>query len=94
MLLYVVTDRTWLGNNDLATQVEDIIKNGATFIQLREKNITDEEFIYEAKKIKAITDKYNIPFVINDNINVAKIVDADGVHKVKAILRLKKPEKF
>ena len=42
MLLYVVTDRTWLGNNDLATQVEDIIKNGATFIQLREKNITDE----------------------------------------------------
>lgn len=90
MLLYVVTDRTWLGNNDLATQVEDIIKNGATFIQLREKNITDEEFIYEAKKIKAITDKYNIPFVINDNINVAKIVDADGVHIGQSDIEAKK----
>ena len=80
MLLYVVTDRTWLNGEDLATQVEEIIKNGATFIQLREKDMPFDEFLAEAKKIKAITDKYKVPFVINDNIEIAKAIDADGVH--------------
>jgi thiamine-phosphate pyrophosphorylase len=80
MLLYAITDRTWLGENSLAQQVEDAIRGGATFIQLREKNLSDEEFLEEAKKIKAVTDKYKVPFVINDNIMVAKMADADGVH--------------
>ena len=80
MLLYVVTDRTWLNEKSLESEVEKICNAGATFIQLREKGITDKEFIAEAKKIKFVTDKYKIPFVINDNIEVAKAVNADGVH--------------
>lgn len=80
MLLYVVTDRTWLGDNNLPEQVEQAIKGGATFIQLREKDLTFEEFVNVATEVKKITDQYQIPFVINDNVDVAIAVDADGVH--------------
>lgn len=80
MLLYVVTDRTWLGENNLISQIEDTIKAGATFVQLREKNKSFDEFVYEAAQIKQVTDRYGIPFVINDNIEVALAVHADGVH--------------
>lgn len=90
MLLYAVTDRTWLKGKSLESEVEKICKAGATFIQLREKDITNEEFIAEAKKIKAVTDKYKIPFVINDNIEVAKAVNADGVHIGQSDMEAKK----
>lgn len=80
MLLYVVTDRTWLGNNKLYEQVEEIVQSGATFIQLREKNLDYDSFVAEGREIRKITDRYNIPFVINDNIDVALAVGADGVH--------------
>lgn len=80
MLLYVVTDRTWLGNNKLYEQVEEIVQSGATFIQLREKNLDYDSFVTEGREIRKITDRYNIPFVINDNIDVALAVGADGVH--------------
>lgn len=80
MKLYIVTDRTWLGDNSLVDQVECTIKNGATFVQLREKDLSFDEFVKLALQIKAVTDTYNVPFVINDNIDVAKTVDADGVH--------------
>lgn len=80
MRLYVVTDRMWLGENSLAKQVEESIKGGATFVQLREKNISFEEYVAIAKEIKIVTDKYNIPFVINDDVDVAIACEADGVH--------------
>lgn len=80
MLLYAVTDRTWLGTTSLFEQVEASIKAGVTFVQLREKELSFEEFTAEAVKMKAITDKYNIPFVINDNIQVALACGADGIH--------------
>lgn len=80
MILYVITDRTWLGEKSLAEEVEEAIKGGATFIQLREKNIAFEEFLSIAKDVKKITDKYKIPFVINDNVDIAVKVNADGVH--------------
>ena len=80
MLLYVVTDRTWLGDNSLAMQVEEAIKGGATFIQLREKELSFHDFVKVATEIKIITDQYKIPFVINDNVEVAIAVNADGVH--------------
>lgn len=80
MLLYVVTDRTWLGGKSLSKQIEDIIKAGATCIQLREKDISFYEFLEIAREIKAVTDKYRVPFLINDNVEVALAVDADGVH--------------
>lgn len=80
MLLYVVTDRTWLGSHTLATQVEESLKAGATCIQLREKDLSFEEFLAEAKRIKAITDTCGVPFIINDNVEVAISCGADGVH--------------
>ncbi|MCI8341936.1 MAG: thiamine phosphate synthase [Firmicutes bacterium] len=90
MQLYVVTDRTWLGEKKLECEVEKICQAGATFIQLREKNITDDEFVKEALAIKKVTDKYKIPFVINDNVHVAKAVDADGVHIGQSDMEAKK----
>ena len=81
MALYAVTDRSWLKSGEtLAMQVESAIKGGATFIQLREKNMALDDFIEEGKVIKEITDRYKVPFVINDNIEVAIAINADGVH--------------
>lgn len=80
MTLYAVTDRSWLGDNSLDDLVEESIKAGVTFVQLREKNLDFNEFITLAKEIKIITDKYNIPYVINDNVDVAIACNADGVH--------------
>lgn len=80
MLLYVVTDRTWLGGGSLAQQVEQAVQAGATFVQLREKNLGFDQFVEIAAEIKTITDLYRIPYVINDNVDVAIAVKADGVH--------------
>lgn len=80
MLLYLVTDRTWLKDETLPEVVESILKNKATFIQLREKNLDYNNFKELAIKVKRVTDKYKVPFVINDNIHIAMEVDADGVH--------------
>lgn len=79
-MVYAITDRYWLNGAKLADQVEDVLKNGATFLQLREKSFTHEEMVAEAKEIKAIAAKYQVPFVINDDIYAAKEIDADGVH--------------
>jgi len=80
MLLYAVTDRTWLGKQKLIKQVDDCLKGGATFIQLREKELNYEAFLAEAKEIKTLCHKYRVPFVINDNVDIAAACDADGVH--------------
>ncbi len=80
LLLYAITDRTWLKEKTLPEAVEEAILGGATFIQLREKNLGYEEFFKIAGEVKTVTDKYNIPFVINDNVDVAASIDADGVH--------------
>lgn len=80
MLLYLVTDRTWLKEKSLAEEVELAINNGVTFVQLREKDLDYESFKNLAIDIKRITDKYKIPFVINDNIKIALEIGADGIH--------------
>lgn len=80
MLLYAVTDRTWLKGRTLADVVEEAIKAGVTFLQLREKNLEYDAFLQLAKEIKCVTDKYKIPYVINDNVQVAMAAGADGVH--------------
>ena len=80
MILYAVTDRHWLNGESLYSQVEKALKGGATFIQLREKNLGEEEFLAEAKEIARLCKSYHVPFVINDNVEIAKKVDADGVH--------------
>ncbi len=78
--LYAITDRQWLNNMTLPQAVEQAIIGGATFVQLREKNIDENEMIKLALDVKRVTDKYGVPFVINDNVYLAKEVDADGVH--------------
>ena len=80
MQLYAITDRNWLNGNTLASQVEEALRGGATFLQLREKNASKEEIIKEALEIKEICKKYNVPFVIDDDVDIAKEVNADGVH--------------
>ena len=80
LLLYAVTDRSWLGSHTLYQDVEAAIKGGATFIQLREKNLDEAHFLEEAKEIKELCKKYQVPFVINDNVDIALAMDADGVH--------------
>ena len=80
--LYAVTDRRWLAKNGytLETAVEEAILGGATIIQLREKELDFDAFLDEAKSIKKITDRYKIPLIINDNVEVAIACGADGVH--------------
>lgn len=80
LLLYAVTDRHWLNGASLTSQVEAALKGGATFIQLREKNLDDEAFYREALEIQQLCRQYQVPFVINDNVELAKKIGADGVH--------------
>lgn len=80
LLLYAVTDRTWLNDDTLYEQVEKAIKGGVNFVQLREKKLDEESFLNEALEIQKLCRKYNIPFVINDNVEIAKEINADGVH--------------
>ncbi len=80
LLLYAVTDRAWLNGRRLAADVEKALEGGATFVQLREKDATFDEFVAQAKEVKEVCKKYGVPFVINDNIEVALAVDADGIH--------------
>ncbi|MBO4440187.1 MAG: thiamine phosphate synthase [Spirochaetaceae bacterium] len=80
LLLYAVTDRHWLNGQTLEQQVELAIKGGATFVQLREKNADEAEFLELALKVQKVCRAYRVPFVINDNVELAKKIDADGVH--------------
>ncbi len=80
MLLYAVTDRMWSKGKGLKQQIKEALDGGITFLQLREKELSDEEFLKEALEIKDMVKEYNIPFVINDNVDVAIKCDADGVH--------------
>ncbi len=80
LLLYAVTDRAWLGGRTLEACVEQAIAGGATFVQLREKHACDDEFLELARALKPLCAAAGVPFVINDNIDIAIAVDADGVH--------------
>ena len=80
MQLYAVTDTQWLNGRDFLEVIESVLTNGATFLQLREKNATHEEIVAKAKAIKPIAKKYGVPFVIDDDIYAAKEADVDGVH--------------
>lgn len=80
LLLYAVTDRAWTGETSLEQQIEEAIKAGVTLIQLREKDMEEEAFIEEARRVKALTARYGIPLIINDSAKVALAADADGVH--------------
>ena len=78
--LYLVTDSEILKGRDFYKCIEDAIKAGVTMVQLREKNADGKEFLEKAIKLRQITKKYNVTFVINDRVDIAMIADADGVH--------------
>lgn len=80
MRLYAVTDRAWVGKQSLYEQVEAALKGGVTCVQLREKELSEEDFLAEAKEIKELCSRYHVPFFINDNVDVAIKCQADGVH--------------
>lgn len=80
LLLYAVTDRSWLGGETLASQVERAVKGGAAFVQLREKELDKEHFLEEAVEIRELCRKCQVPFVVNDDVGIALAADADGVH--------------
>ncbi len=78
--LYAVTDRAWLNGRTLGQVVREAISGGAALIQLREKNLGYEVFKYEALEIQRLCREHDIPFIVNDNVNLAREIEADGVH--------------
>ena len=80
MLLYAVTDRAWTGEQTLYEQVEAALKGGVTCVQLREKELDETAFLQEAKDICALCHRYGVPFIVNDNVDVAIACQADGIH--------------
>lgn len=80
MRLYAVTDRAWTGTQTLMEQVEAAIKGGATCIQLREKKLSEDEFLTEAVEMKKLCARYGVPFIVNDNVEIAIKCGADGIH--------------
>lgn len=80
LLLYGVTDRSWLGERTLYSAVEQSILGGVTMVQLREKDLAQEEFQKEARQIQELCKKHQVPFLINDNVELAVEIEADGVH--------------
>lgn len=80
LILYAVTDRSWLGKKTLAQQVEEALMGGITMLQLREKSLGREEFLAEALEIKKLCDRYSVPLIINDDVEIAGTAGAAGVH--------------
>ena len=78
--LYAVTDRSWLNGETLTCQVEKSLKGGVSCVQLREKELSYDEFLSEAFEIKELCKKYSVPFIINDNVDIALKCKADGIH--------------
>ena len=93
-ILYAVTDRAWTGKQNLYEQVESALKGGATCIQLREKNLDEELFLQEAIKMKELCKKYGVPFLINDNVEIAIKCEADGVHVGQEDMEVSKVRKL
>lgn len=87
--LYAVTDRSWLGEQTLCEQVEEALRGGATMVQIREKELDEADFEDEAREIQKLCRKYQVPLIINDNVALAKRVDADGVHIGQSDMEMK-----
>ena len=80
LLLYAVTDRYWLNGRSLKEDVIESLKGGVTVLQLREKKLDDAQFLAEAREIQQVCKEYQVPFIINDNVEIAAAIDADGIH--------------
>lgn len=80
LLLYAITDQAFAGEKNLIQQIEEALASGVTFLQLREKNMDRQEFLKEAIAVRKLTRQYGVPFIINDDVDIAIECDADGVH--------------
>ncbi len=81
MLLYGITDRTWLKPGESLSDVcREILEHGVTFLQIREKNLAQEAFLEEARELKDLCAQFHVPFVVNDSVEIAVQSGADGVH--------------
>ena len=80
MLLYAVTDRAWTGKQTLYQQVEAALRGGVTCVQLREKDLDEALFLQEARELRGLCRQYKVPFIVNDNVDIAIACKADGVH--------------
>ena len=78
--LYAVTDRAWVGRQTLCQQVEAALQGGVTCVQLREKHLDWDAFLAEARQICALCRRYGVPFIVNDDLDVALACGADGIH--------------
>ncbi len=87
--LYLVTDRSFLKGIELKDAVEQAILGGVTLVQVREKDISTREFYRVAMEVKSVTDYYNVPIIINDRLDIAQAIDADGVHLGQSDMPLK-----
>lgn len=88
MLLYAVTDRQWLkGEETLAGVCREVLEGGATFLQIREKDLDPGAFSREARELRALCAAYHVPFVVNDSVEIALEIDADGVHVGQSDIR-------
>lgn len=92
--LYAVTDRSWVGIQTLLEQIESSLLGGTTLVQLREKDLSDDKFIQEAKSVKRLCERFGVPLLINDNVNVALRSGADGVHLGQDDLPLQEARKM
>lgn len=80
LLLYAVTDRHWLDGRRLINVVRESLDGGVTMVQLREKTLEEEKFLEEAKELQALCRERGVPFLVNDNVEIAREMNADGVH--------------
>lgn len=87
--LYLVTDSTGLGEKEFLYKIDEACKSGVTLVQLREKDRSGREYLNLAFKVKEITDKYNIPLIIDDRLDIAMSIDAAGVHLGQSDINIK-----
>ena len=80
MALYAVTDRAWTGKQSLYEQVEAALRGGVTCVQLREKNLERAAFRKEAMELCTLCKRYGVPFIVNDDVEIAMTCGADGIH--------------
>lgn len=87
--LYAITDRHWLNGRSLYEVVKESLDGGVTFLQLREKQLDEDHLLEEAKKLQGLCSEYNVPFIINDNVEIALAINADGVHIGQSDMEMK-----
>lgn len=91
MLLYAVTDRTWLSGRTLEADVQTVLRSGGTFLQIREKDLPMDDFLQAANALKEVAAAHHVPYVVNDSIEIALACNADGVHLGQSDLVGKNP---